>query len=130
CVRDRGPAVRALILVTHRSVGPERHGVQRTQSPRSVPEALVPPRPHRERERRALRGRGGRLPEPDVREVRPGDPQTAAAGRLSALRPEGGLAAARGVPDPGGDEGRSRVARGTGAEAGDRFGGPGPHGPG
>ena len=46
---------------------------------RHVPEALVPARAHRQRARRALRGRGRRLPQLHLREVRARDPPPAAA---------------------------------------------------
>ncbi len=53
--------------------------------------------------RRAIRGRGRRLPELHLREVRTRGDRPAASHGVSDLRSEGPRSAARGIPHPGGD---------------------------
>ena len=72
---------------------------------------------HRQRPRGAVRGRGCRLQELHVREVRTGDPPAAPASRIPDLRSEGRADPARGIPDPRGDQGRGGDDRGARSEA-------------
>ena len=70
-------------------LGPQRAGVRRPRGRRRLPEALLPVRHHGQRRRRALRRRGRRLPQLHLRQVRPRDPEAAAAsspGRSSTPR--------------------------------------------
>ena len=64
-----------------------------------------PLRHHGQRERRALRRRGRRLPQLHLRQIRPRDPGAARHVRVADLRPEGAHHAARRVPHQAGDQG-------------------------
>ena len=113
--RGRRPALRQLVRLPRGGLGRRLAALRRPSGGRHVPEALVSPRHHRQRPRGAVRGRGRRLPELHVREVRAGDPPAAPAPRVPDLRPEGRADPARGVPDPRGDQGRGGDDRGAGA---------------
>src|SRR3989441_221495 len=126
--RDRRAPVGPLERLPRRPVGSERAVARRPEGRRQFSEAFVPTGTHREPPRRALRGRGRRLPQLHLREVRTRGDRAAAARRVSDLRREGPPPAAGGVPDPRGDEGRGPDARGPGAEARDRRRGVPAHG--
>ena len=81
---------------------------------RQLPEALLSVRHHDQRQRRALRRRGRRLPQLHLRQVRPRDPDAARAVRLADLRRQGAAPAARRVPHQARDQGARRHARGAG----------------
>ena len=116
------PALGPLERLSLRGLGLQRALARRPQGGRQLPEALLSARSHRQRARPALRGRGCRLPELHLRQVRPGDHPAAASGRLSDLRPESRAPASGGVPDPRGHQGRGPHDRGTGPRARDRRG--------
>src|SRR5207237_422000 len=93
----RRAAVGALERLPLRPVGPERAVARRPEGGRQLPEALVPARAHREPQGRALRGRGRRLPQLHLREVRARGHRTAPPHRVPDLRPEGPASAPRGI---------------------------------
>ena len=72
---------------------------------------------HDQRQRRALRRRGRRLPQLHLREVRPRDPDAARAVRLAGVRHQGHPDAARRIPHQARDQGSRRHAGGTGRQA-------------
>ena len=90
--RDRRAGLRPLVVLPRGGLGPQRAALRRPARRRHVPEALVPARAHRQRPRRALRGRGRGLPQLHLCQVRPRDPAPAAARRVPDLRPEDGRA--------------------------------------
>src|SRR5437660_250724 len=104
--RDRRAPVGPLERLPRRPVGSKRAVARRPEGRRQFSEAFVPTGTHREPPRRALRGRGRRLPQLHLREVRTRGHRAAAARRVSDLRRQGSPPAAGGVPDPRGDEGR------------------------
>ena len=117
---DRRQGARQLVGRPRRRLGHERAGVRRPRGRRQLPEALLPARHHGQRQRRALRRRGCRLPQLHLRQVRRGDPEPAAAVRVADLRFQGARPAARRVPHQAHDQGARRHDRGAGQEAGRR----------
>ena len=72
---------------------------------------------HDQRQRRALRRRGRRLPQLHLRQIRPRDPDAARAVRLAGVRHQDHPDAARRIPHQAGDQGTRRHAGGTGEQA-------------
>ena len=103
-------AGRQLVRLPRGRLGPERARVRRPRDRRRLPEAQLPVRDHRERRRQALRGRGRRLPQPHLRQVRPGGPAAAQAVRVAGVRRQGAAPAARRVPHQAGHQGDRRHA--------------------
>ena len=110
-------ALRQLLRLPCRAVGPQRAGVRRPRGRRRLPEAQLPLVGADQRQRQALRRRGRRLPQLHLRQVRPGGAGAARQVRLAGLRQEGREAAARRVPHQAGDQGEGRYAGGAGRQA-------------
>ena len=72
---------------------------------------------HDQRQRRALRRRGRRLPQLHLRQVRPRDPDAAGPVLLAGVRQEGAAPPARRVPHQAHHQGVGRHARGARREA-------------
>ena len=98
-------------------LGPQRAGVRRPLGRRQLPEAQLPVQPHDQRQRRALRRRGGGFPQLHLRQVRPRDPDAAGPVLLAGVRQEGAPPPARRVPHQAHHQGVGRHARGAVREA-------------
>ncbi len=115
--RDRRHADGQLVGRPRGRLGPQRAGVRRSRGRRQFPEALLSARHHDQRQRRALRRRGRRLPQLHLRQVRPRDPDAARPVRLAGVRQQGHPDAARRIPHQAGDQGARRHAGGAGRQA-------------
>ena len=82
-------ADRQLVGLPRGRLGSQRAGVRRSRRRRQLPEAQLSLRHHDQRQRRALRRRGRRLPQLHLRQVRPRDPDASPAsspGRCSTSK--------------------------------------------
>ncbi len=87
--RRRRPADRQLVGLARGWLGSQRAGVRRPRGRRQLPEAQLSVLDHAERQRRALRRRGRRLPQLHLRQVRPHHPlanRCSSPGRCSTAR--------------------------------------------
>ena len=110
---SRRHAGRQLVRLPRRRLGPERAGLRRPRRGRRFPEAQLPILHRRQCRRRALRRRGRGLPQLHVCRLRPPGAGAAGPGGLAGVRRAGESPAARRVPDPAGNPGEGKHARGA-----------------
>ena len=109
--RHRRGAGRQLVGLPRGGLGTQRARIRRPRGGRPVPEALLSLGRVHQRPGQALRGRGRRLPQLHLRQVRPRDPGTARPVRLADLRRQGEAAAQGRIQDPAGDQAHGEHAR-------------------
>ena len=94
--RRRCASVRTLERLSQHRLGRRRAAHRRPRADEPALAPVVSARPRRQPRRRALRGRGSRLPQLHLRALRRRDPESAGLGRLPAVRRPDRAAAAQG----------------------------------